>query len=574
MARRPTRLPRWGYGAAGGDILEPPEGEAAAGWPTGRRPAAQYFNWLLNTLGAWTAWLAGPSVSVWSRRELPDASTDAARVAYDSTTADSIETRYHYALAGSDGTGPFVAVSRTGADWVTRRNIAGTPGNPQGIYIPAIASEAFWLWTSSPGKTYYGLPDTVANAATNPLRNAGEDWVEVALDDGAAYPVGFAEGASAGAICSTDTGIEYRANGSYAAWTTHPSLPGARQEGRACCWTGTAFLDISSDAGDLCVSRATTASGTWTVVATVTGLSAPTSWRLALGATPSAPAVIAAWKVGTLSDVDLHVSADDGLSWTPITLPASMTGVCGLAYHDGTWVAAGVDAPHAWSSTDLETWTPLSIPAGDTITQLRDVVYGPHGWLLASREGCLQGAPATDATPGAWTLDAVPLALGNAGWLRSVRISVTPPADGEVLVYDAGADEYVPTAPAAAPVLPWTRAAAPAAMQTTDATVTTLATLATTTDRGHLLRVEVLAVKGDRSAAVGWSYLVTVTNAAGTVTVRDTLGACTDPASTLVDATSPVAFDVSGTSVRVRVKGTAATTIDWSATATTLLGGT
>ncbi len=446
MARRPTRIPRWGYDAASGALVEPPIAEAAAGWTTAQRPPAQYLNWLFNLYGSWTSWLAGPSVSDWTRRTLPNPSTDVARIAYDSTTEDDIEARYRYVLVGKDVTGPFAAVSRTGIDWITRRNIGGTPGDPRGVYLPPIATEAFWLWTDAAGKTYYTSPDTVANTATNPLRNSGGTWAEVALDDAAAYPVGFAEGPSVGAICSTSTGIEYRANGSYASWTTHASPPGTRQEGRACCWTGTAFLDFSSDAGDLCVSRALTASGTWTVVATVTGLSAGTLWRVALGATSTADAVIAVHKDGT-TDVDLHFSEDDGLTWTPVAVPAAMSGITGLAYYDGTWVASALFAPHAWSSSDLVTWTPLPIPAGTTITQLRDVVYGAHGWLLTSREGCLQGAPAVDVTPGAWTPDTAPLALGNAGWLRGKKISITAPTDGQVLTYVASSGQYEPATP-------------------------------------------------------------------------------------------------------------------------------
>jgi hypothetical protein len=447
MARRPTRIPRWGYSASAGVLVEPPSAEAEAGWITGQRPPAQYLNWLFNLYGSWTSFFAGPSTSDWTRRELPNPSTDVARVAYDSVTEDNDEARYRYALVGKDGTSAFVAVSRTGIDWTTRRNIGGAPGDPRGVVPPPVDSEPFWLWTSAAGKTYYGQPDTVANAATNPLRNSGGTWTELALDDAAAYPVGFAEGPSAGAvgaICSTSTGIEYRANGVYSAWTTHASLPGARQEGRACCWTGTAFLDISSDTGDLCVSRATTASGTWTVVATVAGLSAGTLWRVAVGATSTSDAVIAVYKEGA-DVVDLHFSEDDGLTWTPATLPPAMIRVTGLAYYDGTWVAVSLATPYAWSSSDLETWTPLPIPAGDTITVLRDVVYGANGWLLTSRDGCLQGAPAIETTPGAWTADVAPSQLGNAGWLRGYRISATAPTSGQMLAWDGTA--YTPTTP-------------------------------------------------------------------------------------------------------------------------------
>ena len=52
MAKRPTRRPRWGWGAADGLIVEPPSGVAAAGWPEGARPPAQFLNFLQNYLYA------------------------------------------------------------------------------------------------------------------------------------------------------------------------------------------------------------------------------------------------------------------------------------------------------------------------------------------------------------------------------------------------------------------------------------------------------------------------------------------------------------------------------------------
>lgn len=122
--------------------------------------------------------------------------------------------------------------------------------------------------------------------------------------------------------------------------------------------------------------------------------------------------------------------------------------------------------------------------------------------------------------------------------------------------------------------LPWSTSAVPVTVQTTDATQTTAATFATTTSKGHLLRVDVHAVKSDRSLACGWSAVVSVTNAAGTVTVRDTvLLGPTTPGSAIVDATTPLTFDASGTDVRVRVKGVAATTVDWVVSITALTYG-
>lgn len=117
--------------------------------------------------------------------------------------------------------------------------------------------------------------------------------------------------------------------------------------------------------------------------------------------------------------------------------------------------------------------------------------------------------------------------------------------------------------------LPWTSAAAPATVQTTDATITTLATFATTTDKGHSLLVHVTGTLSDRSAQVSWLALAAATNAAGTVTVRDTsLLGPTTPATTWV-----VTLSASGTNVLVRVTGALATTIDWTCSIVALVHG-
>lgn len=147
------------------------------------------------------------------------------------------------------------------------------------------------------------------------------------------------------------------------------------------------------------------------------------------------------------------------------------------------------------------------------------------------------------------------------------------PEDGYAVTYEFNTNELVLTAPTTTTV-PWTSAAAPVETRTTDATTTTIATISTATDKGHTLQLLISATKSDRSAIVSWMYLVTVTNAAGVVTVRDSLAlGPTDPASPIVAAVTPVAFDVSGTSVRVRGTGVVATTVDWNVSVIAMVGG-
>lgn len=115
---------------------------------------------------------------------------------------------------------------------------------------------------------------------------------------------------------------------------------------------------------------------------------------------------------------------------------------------------------------------------------------------------------------------------------------------------------------------PWSAVTSPSTAQTTDATPTTLKTIATTTDKGHVVDLLVSATLADRSAQAAWKILATITNVAGVCTVRDVSVTGTDPTSVWT-----ATVDVSGTDIRVRVTGAAATTIDWCVTGTRLVHG-
>jgi len=124
------------------------------------------------------------------------------------------------------------------------------------------------------------------------------------------------------------------------------------------------------------------------------------------------------------------------------------------------------------------------------------------------------------------------------------------------------------TGAAAAADMPWSSTLAPSTVHTEDATTTTLGSIPTTTDKGHALDLVVSATQGDRSAQVVWKILATVTNAAGVCTVRDVVVTPSDPGSAWT-----ATVDVSGTNIRVRVTGAAATSLDWIAAGTLLVYG-
>ena len=50
---KPTLKPDWVVGQSGTNIVEPTSGKKAAGWVADERPAAEYWNWLLQNISEW-----------------------------------------------------------------------------------------------------------------------------------------------------------------------------------------------------------------------------------------------------------------------------------------------------------------------------------------------------------------------------------------------------------------------------------------------------------------------------------------------------------------------------------------
>ena len=200
------------------------------------------------------------------------------------------------------------------------------------------------------------------------------------------------------------------------------------------------------------------------------------------------------------------------------------------------------------------------------------VVGGTVAWRELSAAGLLADRPAaaagregqryyaTDAAAGLELSECVHKGGATYAW-ETVSYGVT--ATGVAVAQAASA-----TAAAAAIEAPWSSTLAPSTVHTDDATVTTLESIPTTTDKGHAIDLLVTAVQGDRSAQVAWRILATVTNAAGVCTVRDVVVTPSDPGSAWV-----ATVDVSGTSIRVRVTGAAATSLDWIAAGSLLVYG-
>lgn len=105
-----------------------------------------------------------------------------------------------------------------------------------------------------------------------------------------------------------------------------------------------------------------------------------------------------------------------------------------------------------------------------------------------------------------------------------------------------------------------TRFRIPATVTTTDATVTTVESFTTASDTSYTIHATITAVKSDGSQMGSYVLYASYRNDSGTLTQ---VGATTVSHTAEDDATWNGTLDVSGTTIRVRVTGVAATNIRW-----------
>lgn len=117
---------------------------------------------------------------------------------------------------------------------------------------------------------------------------------------------------------------------------------------------------------------------------------------------------------------------------------------------------------------------------------------------------------------------------------------------------------------------PWDVAALPETFDTADATPTTAITLNASTWTHARVHVSATAAIDDQTNGCAWDAFVHVLNNGGTVTVSDVQSRRTNSVAP-VDAWE-VSFAVSGTNVLVQITGQAGTNINWTVSATVLLG--
>ena len=105
-------------------------------------------------------------------------------------------------------------------------------------------------------------------------------------------------------------------------------------------------------------------------------------------------------------------------------------------------------------------------------------------------------------------------------------------------------------------------------LSTTDATVTTIDTVPIPTDQIVILTAKVVSKKDDLTLTGYYDIICGYTNNSGTVTING--GGVVNYQDRQTPAGWNVTFVISGTNVLIRVKGAAATNVDWKCARQTL----
>lgn len=463
MAGRPTRSPRWGYGATAGALVEPVSSRASAGFRAGYRPPAQWINYLLHFATGWTDYLRGPGWGAWTR----DAHggdvatlTSVTGLAVDTDAAGvrQAQQRYRYVIVGAaSGPAAKIGVSKNGLTWMDRTVPTGATALHDVWYVGDLfvlagmvgATPTVWTTPVHDGSsdsaigtddaTYW---DTVA--ALGGLKVGGLSWT-------GGTTVYACDRESAGTMSlsrSADNGVSWSSLGG---WPTGS----VTAKGSDILWDpDRARLLIVSSEGHV---KAYTPAPALLTLATLSGMSTDANVRLRRA---SGTGTILAWastrhdRTTALAATKVWRTTDGGTTWSAITLDALMRESGGAAIVtdlidcDGVWLATTSAAPYLWrSDDDGQTWERVPLPvAEESSWALHRAVYADGQILATGLTWAIRTTRAQAPSPDdARTYSTEPAYLADAGYLRGGRISSTAPADGEVLVWDAGTSRWVPS---------------------------------------------------------------------------------------------------------------------------------
>lgn len=435
---RPGYLQRWGYDAAPGACVQPPDGMAGDGFPTGYRPPAQWFNWCFGNWSDWINHLRGANHEAWTRTAWGTSPStfdagSALFLAVDTETVDAVGAAYRYVIAGQEAGSPNTAalrVSQRGNAWLQRTNVtATTTALPTALaYVANPVSSGRWLLGCNDASINYCTCD--AGGGTGPVGSGSGNWSVASTPGGMTNVVAFAAKDSTAIFALTNDGGAVSTNHGLV-WSDYAGTSGTGRSGNGsdAVWTGTAFVFITTDGQ---IYKSAVVGGTF---AYQTDLGGTATWKLATDGDSG----VLAYRVGSGSLLDIFWSSDDGGTWETITPTSGFNRIQRIRHHEGTWLACSTVAPFLWASNDHENWRKLRMPVGSDAA-LYDLAWDGGAWVVAGNGFVLQcprGHDPGDAD-GSWSPAAGAAPLVDAGYLRGIEVSATAPTSGQALVYNTG----------------------------------------------------------------------------------------------------------------------------------------
>ena len=424
---RPDAVPRWG---ASSTMVQPPDGEAAAGFATGSRPPAEWLNWMFNRHGAWIDFLRGPNVESWTRLAVAGTELDSAtyrRFAID-TANPQVTDAFRFVLLGELTSTSEIRVSKTGDEWVTRSTHA-----PAGLTALGVTATN-WLLGDDTGALYYGAIDD--GTGTGPIGSDSTAW-STATGTVSGTVREFASNGSR-VFCVSAGGGAY-SDDDGATWATYSVSGTARSgDGWSTVYDGARWLFTTQSAQ----VYASSDGASFAYKATFSGTSTP--WFLAVGA----PGEVVAYRYHTASAA-MYRSTDGGATWTTLTPSSTLKPIkiTRLRYASGQWVATSDVAPYLWTSNDLVAWHPLRVPvSGSASKALGAVAWDGSAWWAVGRSMALRCARAADSGGATYNHEDGATTHADAAYLRGLLVSDATPADGEVLTWSDSLQQWVPAA--------------------------------------------------------------------------------------------------------------------------------